>query len=557
MTNFNSFGATQGPDPKRLLLAVVATSAVLLGYSYFFAPTPQIIPDAKPAAGHVDLNNAPANVVATLGSPPAEAAPQFEGATGNVGEKSVDVAVVEPETGNKRTSYRASVSNIGGVIERFALTDFSKESVIFDQKALGSSLLRVSSQNGDVSFGDRSPYEIVTHDNRHVRLRHVTAQGLAIERHYEFLDKGMIKERVSFKNLAQAPMRVGPKFTAVKRDINVVEPSLFNQGVQSQSIAVKSTDEYERHSYGDLKDKQKQITSLKYIAFDDQFFLTAILPDYVGDIDATNIAVKEEEKQSKTAEISLSIKPFVLLAGEERSFTHQFFIGPKQVDLLSALPVPLDENIDFGWFGVLSRPMLWLLVQIFGFVKNYGLAIILITFVIKLLTYPLTQKSFKSMQEMKKLQPKINDLKTKFGHDRTLLGQKQMELYKEHGVNPVAGCLPTLIQFPIWIAFFQMLRNSVELFDQPFYWWMTDLTQPDQYFVMPILMGGTMLIQQAFTPPPADQPHMKYVMWSMPIFLTFIMLNMPSGLSLYMLTNNLLTIIQQLLIKRQSEKVNA
>jgi len=256
------------------------------------------------------------------------------------------------------------------------------------------------------------------------------------------------------------------------------------------------------------------------------------------------------------ATIELILKPFVLVPSEEKSFTHQLFIGPKQVDLLASIKPPLDENIDFGWFGILSRPMLWLLVQIYNVVHNYGLAIIIITFIIKLLTYPLTQKSFSSQQAMKELQPKIKGLQQKYGHDRTLLGQKQMELYKTEGINPLAGCLPILIQLPIWFAFFQMLRSSVELFDQPFYGWITDLTLPDRYYVLPVLMGASMMIQQLFTPTPADQPQMKYVMLAMPIFLTFIMLNMPSGLSLYILTNNLLTILQQIIIKRQAVKVS-
>jgi YidC/Oxa1 family membrane protein insertase len=546
MTNFNMIGSPAGPDPKRLLLAVVATSAVLLGYSYFFPPAVSV-----PVAQNAPTQNAAPHDAPSFG----HVVPAHENATGFVSEQPVTFSL--KETTDQRTSYTVTVNNLGGVIERFALTDFSKDAVIFDQKTLGSSLLRISSLSTDAAFNERSPYEVVSHDEKSIVLRHVTNQGLAIERHYRFHDKATITESISFKNLSSAPVRLQPKFFGVKRDVNVVEPSFFNTGVQGQNIAVKTFDDYERLSYGDLKDKNKQMSSVKYVAFDDQFFLAAILPNYATEIESAHLNVKEEEKKSKTAQITLTLKPFVLLNGEEKKFTHQFFIGPKQIDLLSSLTPPLDENIDFGWFGVLSRPMLWLLVQIYGFVNNYGLAIILITFVIKMLTYPLTQKSYQSQQQMKTLQPKIKELQQKFGHDRTLQGQKQMELYKQHGVNPVSGCLPILVQFPIWIAFFQMLRNSVELYDQPFYWWITDLTLPDQFYVMPILMGATMLIQQAFTPPPADQPQMKYVMWSMPIFLTFIMLNMPSGLSLYMLTNNLLTIIQQLIIKRQSEKVNA
>lgn len=553
MTSFNMVNSPQGPDPKRLLLAVVATSAVLLVYSYFFAPTPTV-----PVAQHEKKEAA---VDRAEPEAKAEELPSIvhEQATPSIPEKVATFEKAEnTEGGNPhRTSYRANITNRGAVIERFALTNFSEESVIFDEKKLGSSMLRISSEDPDLIFDEKSPYEIVSQDKSTILLRHVTNRGLAIERHYQFLENATIKEKVSFKNWSAAPVRVAPLFTAIKRDVEAKEPSFFNPGVQGQSIAVKTSDKYERFAYGDIKDKPKEIPTIKYLAFDDQFFLAAILPDYQEAIEHVKILVKEEEKLTKTASIAMTLKPFVLLQGEEKVLSHQFFIGPKQIDLLSSLPTPLDENIDFGWFGVLSRPMLWLLVQIFGFVQNYGLAIILITFVIKLLTYPLTQKSFTSQQQMKTLQPKIKEMQQKFGHDRTMLGQKQMELYREHGINPVAGCLPILIQLPIWIAFFQMLRNSVELFDQPFYWWISDLTLPDQYFVMPIVMGITMLIQQAFTPPPAEQPQMKYVMWTMPIFLTFIMLNMPSGLSLYMLTNNLLTILQQIIIKRQSGKVNA
>jgi YidC/Oxa1 family membrane protein insertase len=377
-----------------------------------------------------------------------------------------------------------------------------------------------------------------------------------IKRHYRFLDHATVKEEITWKNLSSIPLKVEMSLSARMVHEEVVESGFLNPGVSGQSIAVRASGKHEKFSYKDVEENAKSFSDVKYAAFDDQFFLSAIVPEYSDEIDRLTIAVKERDDK-KLASIDFMLKPFVLINGEERSITHQFFIGPKQIDLLASFSTPLDENIDFGWFGVLSRPMLWLLVQIYGFAKNYGLAIILITFIIKLLTYPLTHKSMSSQQEMKKLQPKLKELQQKYAHDRTLLEQKQMELYRSHGVNPVAGCLPLLIQLPIWFAFFQMLRNSVELFDQPFYGWITDLTRPDQYFVLPILMGVSMLVQQAFTPTPTDQPHMKYVMMGMPVFLTFIMLNMPAGLSLYILTNNLLTIMQQTILKKYSEKTSS
>lgn len=553
MTQFNMIESPQGPDPKRLLLAIVLTSAVLMVYSYFFAPLPQ------PPSQQVALEQ-PQKTAETVPEVVNQGAATIvhEQATAPIPLKMSSFVNQEKQHEGlvKRTSYRAEITNRGGYISTFALTDFSDERIIFDQETLGSSLIAVSLKSPSLLAAD-APYEIVSEDKEHIKLRHVTKDGLAILRAYQFLDNSSIREHITFHNLSSMPLKVEAVLAAVKADQKGAEPGFLNPGVDGQYVTVKTAEKYQRVSYSDLKDKSQSFAQIKYVAFDDQFFLSALVPDYQNLIDHVDVVVREGSDKKKVAHIDVSLSSFVLMGGEEKSLSHQFFIGPKQIDLLASFSVPLDENIDFGWFGVLSRPMLWLLVQIFVVVNNYGLAIIIITLIIKLLTYPLTQKSFSSQQEMKKLQPKIAELQKKHGHDRTLLGQKQMELYKSHGVNPVAGCLPLLIQLPIWFAFFQMLRNSVELFDQPFYWWITDLTRPDQYFVLPVLMGVSMLIQQAFTPPPTDQPHMKYVMWAMPVFLTFIMLNMPSGLSLYILTNNLLTIGQQIIIKKRSEAVKA
>ena len=548
MTQYNMIEAPQGPDPKRLLLAVVVTSAVLMVYSYFFSPEPQVVVEEKAVPASISHEEKPPEII---NPEPLNTHPMATAS--NLPQVTKDFKVLEPLSDKtpERTSYKAQLSSQGGLISAFILTGFSQEKFLWDQKQTGSSLLRLSSHNKLITLKPDAIYEIVSSDQTDLLFRHITPEGLSIERAYEFLDRGRVNESVTLKNLSLAPLKAELVLSAVKIGDKNVEPGLMNPGVQSETIAVK-TEKYERINYADLLDKTKSFTNAKYFAFDDQFFLSAVMPAPQTTFDRVQVGVKNIDENHQEARVELFLKTIILVPGEESKFAHQFFLGPKQVDLLSSLNPPLDENIDFGWFGVLSRPMLWLLVQIYNFVHNYGWAIIIITFIIKLLTYPLTQKSFSSQQSMKELQPKIKELQTKYGHDRTLLGQKQMELYRAEGINPVAGCLPMLIQLPIWFAFFQMLRSSVELYDQPFYWWITDLTRPDQYYVLPVLMGLSMLIQQFFTPTPADQPQMKYVMWAMPVFLTFIMLNMPCGLSLYILTNNLLTILQQIIIKKQA-----
>lgn len=161
------------------------------------------------------------------------------------------------------------------------------------------------------------------------------------------------------------------------------------------------------------------------------------------------------------------------------------------------------------------------------------------------------------MQQMKKVQPEVKALEKKYGHDRATLSQKQMELYRKRGVNPLAGCLPMFLQFPIWIALYQMLSNSIEIYQKPFVGWIEDLTSPDPYFILPIAMGISMVIQQFLQPMQDDQKTMKYAMMGTSVLFTYIMINLPSGLSLYMFTNNILTLIQQYIIKRRFESKSA
>jgi YidC/Oxa1 family membrane protein insertase len=552
MNQFDMSGSPSGPEPKRLLLAVLITSMVLMVYSYFNAPTPVEVPVATvtPPVDTVPKAVAPVEV--------AEEELGFEGATGNdVEAVSQTFEVLDKAEIKHSSSYRAQVDNYGGFISEFTLTDFSTEKTLFDNAELHTPLLVLKSVNPQINLDEKTPYVVLENTPTHMLLRHITKQGLSISRNYQFLHDGVVKERIEVKNLTAVPQKVELSLQLKKGDKKVAEPGLFfnSTGVQGQSIAVKSADKHEKFSYKDLEGKPKSFTDISYVAFDEQYFLSAFIPEKKGQIQSAQAVVTDQGNDEHLAELNILFSPLILVMNETAVFEHRLFVGPKQIDLLSSMTPKLDENIEFGWFGVISRPMLWLLVQINNFVGNYGWAIILITFVIKLLTYPLTQKSFTSQAQMKKLAPKIKELQQKYGNDRTMLGQKQMELYRSEGINPMAGCLPMLVQLPIWFAFFQMLRSSVELYDQPFYWWITDLTQPDRYFVLPIIMGLSMLAQQIISPPPSDQPHMKYVMWGMPVFFTFIMLNMPSGLSLYIFTNNILTIAQQMIIKNKTDKI--
>jgi len=242
----------------------------------------------------------------------------------------------------------------------------------------------------------------------------------------------------------------------------------------------------------------------------------------------------------------------IIPPGQLGSFKYSLYLGPKDYDLLKAEDVGLENSINFGsWIKWLALPLLKGLKFIYNYVHNYGVAIIILTILVKILTWPLGNMSYKSMKEMQKLQPKIKDLQEKFKDDKAKIQQATMELYKKHKVNPMGGCFPIVIQIPIFFALYRALLYSIELRHSPFLFWIQDLSAKDPYYVTPIIMGATMFLQQKMSPAPGgNEMQAKMMMW-MPVIFTFLFLNFPSGLVIYWLFNNILSIGQQYYINKQ------
>jgi len=209
----------------------------------------------------------------------------------------------------------------------------------------------------------------------------------------------------------------------------------------------------------------------------------------------------------------------------------------------------LQKALNFGWFDVIAKPLLIFLKYINEFTHNYGVAIILLTVVIKILFFPLTHKSYKSMKDMQKVQPLMLKIREKYKNDRETLNKETMALYRTHKVNPLGGCLPMILQIPVFFALYKALLGSIELRHAPFLLWINDLSAKDPYYITPIVMGATMFIQQKMTPTVGDPTQAK-MMLLMPIVFTFMFLNFPSGLVIYWLVNNVLSIGQQLYINK-------
>jgi YidC/Oxa1 family membrane protein insertase len=233
---------------------------------------------------------------------------------------------------------------------------------------------------------------------------------------------------------------------------------------------------------------------------------------------------------------------------EKRTF--HIFVGPKQYDLLKSVGYGFEKSIAFGIFAFLAIPMLKTLIFLHSFVGNYGVAIILLTIIIKIITYPLTLKSMVSMKKMQQYQPKIQAIKEKYKGDQQKINAATMELYKKEGINPVGGCLPMFLQIPIFFALYKALMVAIELNGAPFFGWIVDLSAKDPYYITPILMGITMFLQQKLSPAAGDKMQQRLFL-AMPIIFTFLFLSFPAGLVVYWLTNNILTIIQQMFINKK------
>ena len=290
----------------------------------------------------------------------------------------------------------------------------------------------------------------------------------------------------------------------------------------------------------------------KWFGLQDKYFISALVPS-----EAKKVGPVSFEKEGEKA-ISAKIRLEPGSGVDIHNF--MFYVGPKEYDRLNALNVNLDESIDFGWFifgsllpvRMIAKPIFYLLRFFYQFTHNYGVSIILVTVLIKVAFYPITQKSIRSMKSMASIQPKIAAIKKQWANDKEKMNTELMRLYKTEKVNPVGGCLPILVQIPVFISLFNILYTTIELRQAPFFFWVTDLSAKDPYYVLPIVMGATMFLQQYTAPKTMDATQAK-IMQFLPIIYTFFFLNFPSGLVLYWLVNNTLTILQQQLMNREPQ----
>ena len=336
----------------------------------------------------------------------------------------------------------------------------------------------------------------------------------------------------------------------VKKD-KKAERSMFNVETYSYNgPIIYNGESYQKIDTAELADTPLRETHTNGWASNIQHhFLVAMVPEQNQPytFSASSDPANELYKVAMVGQTPVTVRP-----GSRAQVSTTFFVGPKIQEQLKDVAQGLELSVDFGKLTFLSSPLFWLLNKTHQLVRNWGLAIILVTLLIKLLFYPLTEASGRSMAKMRKVQPRIKAIQDRHKDDKQAQSQAMMELYKKEKVNPMAGCLPMLIQIPFFIAFYWVLLESVEIRQAPFFLWIQDLSSRDPYFVLPLLMGLGMFFQQKLNPAPPD-PMQAKIMTAMPIMFTAMFAFFPSGLVLYWLTNSLLSIAQQWKINRAAQ----
>jgi YidC/Oxa1 family membrane protein insertase len=310
-------------------------------------------------------------------------------------------------------------------------------------------------------------------------------------------------------------------------------------------------DKFHKVTFSDV-DKYKQAFNKKatdgWIALVQHYFMAAWLP--AAGV-SREFRIRKLENGLYSAAVIVGAG--TVAPGATGTVRMPLYVGPQEQDKLADLAPGLDLSIDYGWLTIIATPLFWLLSWIYQWVGNWGLAIIGLTVIVKAVFYPLSAASYRSMAKMRVVTPKMQKLKDQYGGDRQRLNQAMMELYKTEKINPLGGCLPIMVQIPVFIALYWVLLASVELRHAPFYGWITDLSQPDPFYVLPVLMGATMIIQTWLSPTPPDPVQAK-IMKIMPVAFSVFFFFFPAGLVLYWLVNNILSITQQWYITRQIEQ---
>lgn len=460
-------------------------------------------------------------------------------------------------------TLKVAIDRLGGDVVhaellKFPLEQGKPEPVVILNKEPGHRYIAqsglIGSDGPDASKQGRPLYNVeqenyqLNGDQLEVALRFVTQDGLLINKVFRFKRNSYrIDVDYQLQNNANRSIRV-QSYNQLKQTVKASESSMMMPTYRGPAYSTEE-ERYKKYEFDDLQDKDlSKSTQGGWVAMLQHYFVSAWVPSaeahnqlYSRDLHGDGI-------------IGVKGPMIELDTNQSTTLSNTLYVGPKHQDVLTAISPTLNLVVDYGWLWFIAQPLHWLLITLQGLVVNWGLAIIGITIVVRGSMYPLTKKQYESMGKMRLLQPKMKALQERYGEDRQKLQQAMMELYRKEGANPLGGCLPLLLQMPIFIALYWVLMESVELRHAEFALWITDLSMKDPYYVLPLLMGGSMFLIQKMSPTTVTDPMQKKMMTLMPIIFTFMFLSFPSGLVLYWLVSNMISIVQQSMINKSLEK---
>ena len=409
-----------------------------------------------------------------------------------------------------------------------------------DSRELGRALFTVNNKTFKLHQGD---------ENLTVDLFYTTPNNVEIIKRFNFKKDSYLINVEYIVNNKSSQQYDASFYGRIKRT-NTAKSSGF-MGMRTYTGAAINTPDkaYYKISFDDMnKESFSQNIPGGWAAMIEHYFTTAWIPNPDSKHTYSSEKLADDVFGIRFVSNAVSVMP-----GETKTVSGRLYAGPEITDTLKEISPGLDLTVDYGVLWPICKPIFWVLKTMHQFVGNWGIAIILTTLVIKLLFFKLSASSYKSMARMRKLQPKIESLKQRYGEDKQGFGQAVMQLYKTEKVNPLGGCLPILVQIPVFIALYYVLLESVELRHAPFFLWINDLSAKDPFYVLPIIMGLSMIVQQKLSPAPPDPVQAK-VMMVMPIVFTFLFIQFPAGLVLYWVVNNILSITQQWVITKSVEK---
>lgn len=517
---------------KNTILAVVLSFMVFFGWNFYMSKKYPPKPVDQTVAQTATTNNETKATDST--APTAE----IKEASPDAAKTSVPATSQIKQQTLTYSSDKMEVDfvNEGFGIQKITLKEFSDRDnkTIQYQAGSGLELLMATKINGQQNFDIRKISDTEFEGT-------LVAPGMRATKRM-VIDPALYLVKTTVKVQYDAAQTVQLE-NNIQGTIEKVDKTLFLPAYEHQELFAATPEKVHREFLAlekPLEPATYPATSIA--AFNSQYFALAAINNsaIVPTVNATS-----DGKTGKLNVVYSTAEP-----KQEFDIAYDFYFGPKKTELLAVVNEHLKELVDYGMFAFIGRPLLAIMKVIYSFFQNWGIAIILLTIMVKIVLFPLHMYSIKSMKKMQKIQPRLKEIKEKYKNDPARANQETLALMKAEKANPLSGCLPALMQIPIFIALYSMLGKSFELYKQPFFLWIYDLSIKDPYFVMPILAGGVFFIQQKLTPTTGMDPAQAKVMMFMPIMITAFMLTVPSGLALYMFVNAVFSVFQQLIVTR-------